>query len=154
MSPVMGFFGGFFLLWWVDLLRAGQQSLSQLTSGNAGKLFTMERAMALPPLSITAGVCFGLVFLGLAAKVKSGSTRHLAIAGCFAAVAYVPYDAFILYKVQEYPWIPTWFVLSKDLVQDFIAAIICASLYTRPRIAALLASRLATGTRRATAGTG
>lgn len=140
-SPAFGFLGGFFIVWWVDLLRTGQHTFAQLTSGSAVKLFDMERGIGLPYVGLLGGVVCGTAFFVIGTRATPRSIRHLALAGCIAAVAYVPYDAFVLYKIQDYPWIPTWFVLGKDLAQDFLAAFLCAWIYTNPRIAKMLAGR-------------
>jgi uncharacterized membrane protein len=140
-SPIFGFLGGFFLILWLDLLRTGQHTFAQLTASNSGKTFDMHSFFGLPYLAISAGIVFGVVTLLSLFRAKERSFIHTAMAGVFAAIAYVPYDAFVLYKIQSYPWIPTWFVLSKDLVQDFIAAFVCAWIYNTPRIQKVLASR-------------
>lgn len=142
-APVFGFVGGFFLLWWVDLMRTGQTTLQELTQtgfGEAAKVFGMTINLGLPLVALVGGLLLAIVllFVPSAQKVADKSTLHLFLAGSYAAIAYIPYDAFVLYAIQSYPWIPTWFVLSKDLVQDLVAALLCAMLITNPRVAGLL----------------
>jgi uncharacterized membrane protein len=137
-SLIMGFLGGFFLILWVDLLRQGPQTFQELTSPNAPKIFGLNIIFGFPIFAIISGIVVAIIAFLLSSKVKEMNFFHLTLAGCFGAIAYVPYDAIILYYIQLYPWIPTWFVLSKDLVQDFFAAILCAWIYQNARISKAL----------------
>ena len=144
LAPVFAFFGGFFLLWWVDVLRGSNftlQTLGGTSFTDAPKVFGATIDVALPVASAVAAiilVCI-VVFFARHELVAAGPV-NLALAGSFGAVAYIPYDFVLLYWVQGYPWLPTWFVLSKDLAQDLLAAILCALLLKNARIHNLLYS--------------
>ena len=136
-APIFMFFGGFFMAWWIDLLRGSGASFDQLVN-QAGSIVTGAGVSlaSIPLAAITLGIIFALVSYLLLRK--KDPFYALFLAGAAGAVAYVPYDAFALYVVQHYPWIPTWFVLAKDLVQDFIAAALTALIVLSPRIKRLL----------------
>jgi len=143
VSPIMGFAAGFFLVWWIDLLREGNHSFQELSSGNIPIFKSLGFVVGFPIVGLIAGVLGAVVFLILAFCIRDRhSFLHLFLAGAFGSIAYVPYDAFVLNKIQLYPWIPTWFVLSKDLVQDLGAALLCAWIYQNTRLSkALLGSQ-------------
>jgi uncharacterized membrane protein len=144
-APLLALFGGFFLVWWVDILRNSPFTLDTLGSTSfpdAPKVFGPAIDSHLPIIAITVAVVSGIAVALLVSRreLPRQSTTHLALAGCFGAVCYAPYDAWVLYGVQGYPWLPTWFVLSKDLIQDFIAAVLVALLLRNSRIHNLLYS--------------
>jgi hypothetical protein len=143
MSPVFGLIGGAFLLFWVDLLRESPLQLAALQASfrDAPRVFGAGWSWpSFPAVSISGAVCLGaLLFIVARGATRPGHDLRLrSLAGIYGAIAYVPFDAWVLYSVQGYPWIPTWFVLGKDLAQDFIAAILCATLLSNHRIAHLL----------------
>jgi len=138
LAPLFALVGGFFLVWWVDLLRNSRFTLADLGGtgfSEAPKVFGMSKDYPFPiAAAIGAVVLLAITLWAVRSDFAQFSSKHLALAGCFGAVAYVPYDAWVLYWVQGYPWLPTWFVLGKDLLQDFIAAILCAILLQNARI--------------------
>lgn len=137
-APLFALVGGFFLVWWVDLLRTSRFTLADLRTTSfpqASKVFGMSRAYAFPTAAaIGAVILLAITLVVIRKDLVPNSSRHLALAGCFGAVAYVLYDVWVLHWLQGYPWLPTWFVLSKDLLQDFVAAILCALLLQNARI--------------------
>ena len=133
------FCGGFFLTWWVDQMRYGKVTFEDIiTMSQRAIVAGPETGLALPYVSIVAGIITAIIAFILAIKFSDKRVLMLALAGCMGAIAYVPYDAFALYIVQQYPWIPTWFVLAKDLVQDFVAAVATALIVENKRIKRLL----------------
>lgn len=143
-APLFALLGGLFLVWWVDILRDSNFTLTHLAEtsfADAPKVFGMSIDVPLPLVGIIGGAILCAIAIVLVRKnVENFSILHLFLAGSYGAVAYVPYDAFVLYIMQGYPWLPTWFVLSKDLVQDFIAAALCAAIIQNRRISNLLLS--------------
>jgi len=141
-APLFFFAGGFFLAWWVDLILSSgdfNELLSQLLAQSGrGYEISPQETLGLPLAALASGLIFAVVMLAIARK-NLNETTFFTIAGCMGAIAYVPYDAFVLYLLQGYPWIPTWFVLAKDLVQDFVAAWIAASIATSRRVKKLVA---------------
>lgn len=149
LAPLFAIAGGFFLVLWIDLIRESSFTLNKLAETGfteAPKVFGMAVNIPFPLVGIIGSVVL-LAFSMLILKndLRKNSITHLSLAGMFGAIAYVPYDAFVLYILQGYPWLPTWFVLSKDLIQDFIAAALCAALFQNKRIANLLFFNKATG---------
>ena len=141
-APIFFFAGGFFLTWWIDLILACgnfNELLSQLLA-QSGRVYEVspQETAGLPIVAIVSGIILAVLML-LVFRRKLSETSLFVIAGCMGAIAYVPYDAFVLYLLQGYPWIPTWFVLSKDLVQDFVAAWIAATIATSRRVKKLVA---------------
>ncbi len=135
-APIFLFFGGFFMAWWIDLMRGVGVTFQDIVA--ATEAAKAGAAISLNYLPV-AGIVFGIVMAALGLYLaRKGEVAQLFLAGAMGAVAYVPYDAFALYVVQHYPWIPTWFVLAKDLVQDFVAAYITALIAVSPRIRRLL----------------
>jgi Thiamine transporter protein (Thia_YuaJ) len=141
LAPFFMIIGGFLLAFFVDLLRNTRFTLSDLGTtsfSDASKVFGMEIHVPLPIVAIGVGLAALLVTTVLVVtehkQFKRNSFLTLTFAGCFGAIAYVPYDAWVLYRLQGYPWLPTWFVLSKDLIQDFIASALCALLLRNPRV--------------------
>jgi thiamine transporter ThiT len=144
VAPLFALIGGFFLVFWVDILRNSNFTLTHLSETSfkdAPNIFGMSINVPLPLIGIIGGVIlFSFTILLVRKNVDHFSILHLLLAGSYGAIAYVPYDAFVLYVMQGYPWLPTWFVLSKDLVQDFIAAALCAAIIQNRRISNLLLS--------------
>ncbi|ABL78939.1 ECF transporter S component [Thermofilum pendens] len=139
LAPPFFFFGGFFLTWWVDQMRYGKVTFEDLVSMTQRAVAAgPETGLAVPYVSIVSGVVAAAVAALLVLRFPENRRLLLTLAGCMGAIAYVPYDAFALYVVQQYPWIPTWFVLAKDLVQDFVAAGITASILENKRVRRLL----------------
>lgn len=138
------FLAGIFLVLWIDILRGTSFTLADLANtsfSDAPGVFGMSILFPFPLVGIIGGaLLLGMAVILVPKDLTNRSLKHLLLAGCFGAVAYVPYDAFVLYVLQGYPWLPTWFVLSKDLVQDFIGAALCASIIQNKRIANLLTS--------------
>ena len=133
------FCGGFFLTWWVDQMRYGKVTFEDIIAMTQQAITAgPETTLALPYVSIISGIIVAAIATVLALKFPENRKLLLLLAGCMGAIAYVPYDAFALYIVQQYPWIPTWFVLAKDLVQDFVAAGITAIIVENKRIRKLL----------------
>jgi uncharacterized membrane protein len=135
--------GGFFLFWWIDLLSASHFELKSLATSFADAPSVFGTDIFIPfPLYGTLGATLmvALTWWLVSKPLHPRGIRHFALAGCFGAVSYVPYDAFVLYWVQGYPWLPTWFVLSKDLVQDFVAAVLVASIAQNVRVRGMLNS--------------
>ena len=133
------FAGGFFLTWWIDQMRYGKVTFQDLVTMSQKAIAAgPQLALSFPYVSIIAGIIAGIIALILAWKFPNHRRLMLTLAGCMGAIAYVPYDAFALYIVQQYPWLPTWFVLAKDLVQDFTAAVITALIVENKRVRKLL----------------
>ena len=151
-APIFALIAGFFFFWWIDILTSSKFAFRQLgetSFANAPKVFGRSISLPFPIWGSVAGTVLftAVTFIVLrpGRALQKGSPVHLAIAGCCGATAYVPWDAFVLYGVQGYPWLPTWFVLSKDLMQDFIAAWAVAILFSSPRIRNMLAEYEAEG---------
>src|SRR4029077_5295261 len=138
VAPLFALIGGFFLVWWVDILRKSTftlQDLGTTSFADAPHKFGSNIIWAFPVAgAIGAVFLLGVTWWSVRRELTPYSSLHLALAGCIAAVCYVPYDAFLLHWVQGYPWLPTWFVLSKDLVQDFAAALLCSLLMQNQRV--------------------
>lgn len=133
------FCGGFFLTWWVDQMRYGKVTFEDIVSMTQQAITAgPETGLAMPYVSIVSGIILALIATLLAIKFPKNRKLLLTLAGCMGAIAYVPYDAIALYIVQQYPWIPTWFVLAKDLVQDFVAAGVTAAIVENKRVRKLL----------------
>jgi len=133
------FCGGFFLTWWVDQMRYGRVTFEDIIAMTQQAVAAgPETALAIPYVSVVSGVVAAAIAGVLAFKFSGSRRIALTLAGCMGAIAYVPYDAFALYIVQQYPWIPTWFVLAKDLVQDFVAAGLTALIVENRRVRKLL----------------
>jgi len=140
-APAFFFAGGFFLAWWVDLILASgdfNELVSQLLA-QSGRVYEIspQETLGLPIVAPVLGLVLAAA-MSIIARRELSEVFLFTIAGCMGAIAYVPYDAFVLYLLQGYPWIPTWFVLAKDLVQDFVAAWIAASIATSKRVKKLV----------------
>ncbi len=144
IAPFVGFVAGFFMALWLDLLRASPFRLADLGASfaDAPRIFGPGITLGRPAIALVAGMIMAVLGAAVARGVSGArDTRHLFVAGGAAAVAYVPYDAFVLYHVQGYPWLPAWLVLAKDLLQDFLAAFLCAAVVQDPRVHRLVTGR-------------
>ncbi|MDD5111632.1 MAG: hypothetical protein PHG85_03740 [Candidatus Altiarchaeota archaeon] len=119
-AALIAAFGGFFMFWFSDVASTG------------GKLpETLLQALSITPYrAIMAFIIFAIAVHLLVRSI--GLKRHsfltIMLAGFTGAAAYVPYDMLIMLAVQGYHIAPALLLLSKDLVQDFLAAAVCGLL--------------------------
>jgi uncharacterized membrane protein len=120
LAPVTAAFGGFLIFWFTDVTTL------------EGKLpETFLQALSIPPYrAIAAFMAFaiGTHLLVRHSSMAKNSFITIALAGLTGAVAYAPYDILVMLAVQGYHIAPALVVLSKDLIQDITAALLCGLL--------------------------
>jgi len=128
LSPPLVAVGGFFMFWHMDLAEsAGGLNLEDMT------LSTPYRAL------IAFAFFYAAVYLLVRRLgLEKNSMLALALAGFVGVVAYIPYDALVMLLVQKYSWVPTWILLAKDLLQDYLAALLCALILQSRRARKIL----------------
>jgi len=100
--------GVFFMFWWIIL-------------ANQSRLISESLVILTALLAFTA-----IEYTLIKKHLTHNPLLNLTLAGCAGAAAYIPYDLLVMGVAQGYNALQGFVVLSKDLIQDYLAAIAAA----------------------------